>query len=90
MKTALVSVVIAAVIVLWFLFRFHRMLVTTWFLVRLWRFMTGEAHHGHPVTDRGWFRAGQRALTPTGHATSVAGICRGGRRRHTGPAACFR
>ena len=69
MRTALVAVVVAAVIVLWFLFRFHRMLVTTWFLVRLWRFMTGEAHHGKPITDRGWFRPGQRALTPTGHAT---------------------
>jgi hypothetical protein len=55
--------------VLYLGFAFHRWLVTTWFLVRLWRFLTGEAHHGRPVTDRGWFRPGLRALTPTGHAT---------------------
>ncbi len=39
------------------------------FLIFLWRFLTGHPLHGHHVTDAGWFRHGQRALTPTGHAT---------------------
>ena len=69
MRMALITAVTAAFLILYLLFRFHRFLVTTWFLVRLWRFLTGEAHHGRPVTDRGWFRPGVKALTPTGHAT---------------------
>lgn len=40
-----------------------------WFLVRAWRFLSGQAHHGKPITDAGWLRHGQKALTPTGHAT---------------------
>jgi len=46
----------------------HRFLAASWFLVRIWRWLSGEAHHGKPVTDAGWFRHGQRAMTPTGHA----------------------
>jgi hypothetical protein len=68
MKAAAVTAVIALG-VLYLAFRFHRFLLTTWFLVRLWRWFTGEAHHGKPVTDAGWFRPGVKALTPTGHAT---------------------
>lgn len=69
MTRAAITVVIGVLAGLYLLFRFHRFLITTWFLVRLWRWFTGEAHHGRPVTDRGWFRPGQKALTPTGHAT---------------------
>ena len=69
MRTAAVTAVIAALIVLYLLFRFHRWLMTNWFLLRLARFLLGEAHHGRPVTDAGWFRPGVKALTPTGHAT---------------------
>jgi len=39
------------------------------FLIFGWRFLTGHPLHGHHVTDAGWLRHGQRALTPTGHAT---------------------
>lgn len=49
--------------------RFSRFLRTTWFIIRAWRWLSGEAHHGSPVTDAGWFRPGQKALTRTGHAT---------------------
>lgn len=38
-------------------------------LVLLWRFLTGQAWHGKPLTDSGWARPGTRALTRTGHAT---------------------
>jgi hypothetical protein len=46
-----------------------RFLRAKWFLVRLWLWLSGEAHHGQPITDAGWFRPGQNALTRTGHAT---------------------
>jgi len=46
----------------------YRFLAASWFLVRIWRWLSGEAHHGKPITDAGWFRHGQRAMTPTGHA----------------------
>src|SRR5579875_597933 len=36
--------------------------------VLVWRWLTGEAHHGKPQTNRGWRRPATRALTPTGHA----------------------
>lgn len=34
----------------------------------LWRWFSGEAWHGRPITDAGWRRPGRRALTVTGHA----------------------
>lgn len=37
-------------------------------IVLAWRWLTGEAHHGRPLTDAGWARPGTRALTQTGHA----------------------
>ena len=62
-------VAVAAVILAgYILAALHRWLAAQWFLVRMWRFLTGEAHHGHPVTDAGWIRHGQKALTRTGHA----------------------
>ena len=45
-----------------------RAIRANWLLVALWRFLSGEAHHGHPITDAGWFRPGVKALTRTGHA----------------------
>ena len=45
-----------------------RYIAAQWFLVRMWRWFTGEAHHGKPVTDAGWFRKGEKPLTRTGHA----------------------
>ena len=33
-----------------------------------WRWLTAEAWHGRPITNRGWTRPGTKALTPTGHA----------------------
>ena len=41
----------------------HRSVAASWALVRLWRWLSGEAHHGKPITDAGWFRHGHRALT---------------------------
>jgi hypothetical protein len=65
--------VIAAVAIVgaagYWLARFGRWVHAQWFIKRVWRFLSGQAHHGHPVTDAGWFRRGQRALTTTGHAT---------------------
>ena len=34
-----------------------------------WRWLTGAAWHGDPVTDAGWLRPGRKALTRTGHAS---------------------
>lgn len=39
------------------------------FHILAWRWLSGQSWHGKPITDAGWFRDGQRALTPTGHAT---------------------
>jgi hypothetical protein len=39
------------------------------FPVLAWRFLSGAAHHGKPVTDAGWVRPGVKALTRTGHAS---------------------
>jgi len=39
------------------------------FLVLAWRFLSGQAWHGKPVTDAGWLRPGTKALTRTGHAS---------------------
>jgi hypothetical protein len=39
------------------------------FLIAAWRFLTGHPLNGHHVTDAGWLRPGQKALTKTGHAT---------------------
>lgn len=38
-------------------------------LIIVWRWISGNAHHGKPITDAGWFRPGKKALTRTGHAT---------------------
>lgn len=62
---AVAIVVVIGVILL----RIGRAIRASWLLVRLWRWLSGEAHHGHPITDAGWLRHGQRALTRTGHAT---------------------
>lgn len=65
--------VIAAVAVVLFagywMARFGRFVAAQWFIVRTWRFLSGQPHHGKPITDAGWFRRGQKALTKTGHAT---------------------
>jgi hypothetical protein len=39
------------------------------FIVILWRWLSGAAWHGNPVTDAGFLRPGKSALTRTGHAT---------------------
>ena len=49
-------------------FSLGRWVAAQWLIVRAWRWFSGEAHHGKPVTDAGWFRKGQRPLTRTGHA----------------------
>jgi len=36
--------------------------------VLAWRWLTGEPHHGRPLTDAGWNRPGTKAFTQTGHA----------------------
>jgi hypothetical protein len=65
--------VIAAVAIVglagYWLARLGRFVAAQWFIVRMWRWFSGQPHHGKPVTDAGWFRHGQRALTATGHAT---------------------
>jgi len=66
---ALVLAAVIAGFLLYCAFRLHAWLAAQWFLVRAWRFLTGEAHHGKPVTNAGWFRRGYGpALTPTKHA----------------------
>lgn len=60
-----VSATVATGILLLRLGQWYR---STWVIVRGWRWLSGEAHHGRPITDAGWFRRGQKALTPTGHA----------------------
>src|SRR5215472_2828404 len=67
------AAVIGALAIVWiagyWMARVGRYVAAQWFIVRAWRWLSGQAHHGHPVTDAGWFREGQRALTRTGHAT---------------------
>jgi hypothetical protein len=43
------------------------------FFVIFWRLLIGHTWHGGAVSDRGWFRHGSKALTPSGHVS---------RRRH--------
>lgn len=64
-----IEAVIAVAAASYILAKFSRILRAKWFLVRLWLWLSGEAHHGQPITDAGWFRPGQNALTRTGHAT---------------------
>lgn len=37
-------------------------------VVFAWRWFSGHAMHGRPMTNAGWFAAGDRAMTPTGRA----------------------
>src|SRR5690242_11271900 len=69
MTSAVIGAVAIVVIAGYWLARIGRAVAAQWFLVRAWRWFSGQAHHGHPITDAGWFREGQRALTRTGHAT---------------------
>lgn len=69
MATAFIGAVIALVTAGWLLARLHAWVAAHWFLVRAWRWLSGNTWHGRPVTDAGWARPGQRALTPTGHAS---------------------
>ena len=68
MTRAAVTAVLVIGVVLYLAFRFHKLVISTWILLRLHRWFTGEAHHGNPVTDAGWLRPGSKALTRTGHA----------------------
>src|SRR5262249_62420566 len=89
--TARVTVALAIVIAIGY--SVHR--VRSWwlaqkFLIFGWRFLTGHPLHGHHITDAGWFRPGQRALTPTGHATRWQHLPRIQRTAHrTGGAGLF-
>lgn len=69
MAGKLLLAVIAVAVIGYILARLGQSARASWFLVRIWRWLSGEAHHGKPITDAGWFRAGKVALTPTGHAT---------------------
>ena len=72
--SAVGAVVIAGAIVIaifYAAFRLRAFLLACWFLVQLWRWLSGEPHHGHPITNAGWTRRGYGpALTPTKHAGS--------------------
>jgi hypothetical protein len=68
MMSQLLGAVLAVGVAGWLLARTRAWLATVWFLVVLYRWFTGEAWHGKPVTDAGWFRRGHKALTRTGHA----------------------
>jgi hypothetical protein len=68
MTSRFLVAVIAVIAIGYAAARIQRAVAQTWFLVRAWRFLTGEAHHGHQVTDAGWLRHGKKALTRTGHA----------------------
>jgi hypothetical protein len=69
MTTRVIAAVAIVGIAGYYMARLGRFAAGQWFLVRAWRFLSGQAHHGHPVTDAGWFRKGQKPLTRTGHAT---------------------
>src|SRR5215469_1584639 len=69
MTTAVIGAVAIVALAGYGMARVGRYVAAQWFIVRAWRWFSGQAHHGHPVTDAGWFREGQRALTRTGHAT---------------------
>ena len=68
MTGRLVAVVIVLGFTGYWMIRFRVWLAKLMVPVYAGRFLTGEAHHGRPVTDAGWFRHGTTALTPTGHA----------------------
>ena len=67
--TRIVAALIIVCIIGYVLARIGRAIRAQWFIVRSWRFLSGQAHHGKPITDAGWFRKGVKPLTPTGHAT---------------------
>lgn len=69
MTSALLLLAIAAVVVLYGTLKVGRGRVTAHGShVLAWRWLTGQPWHGKPVTDAGWTRRGERALTVTGHA----------------------
>lgn len=66
---ALLLAVAAVVLAGYMLARTGQALRASWFLVRIWRWLSGEPHHGHPITNAGWLRRGEgTAKTGTGHA----------------------
>jgi hypothetical protein len=65
----LVLAAVIAVAALYFAMKFHAWLAAQWFLVRLWRFLSGNTWHGEPITDAGWIRPGRRVLIKVGHAS---------------------
>ena len=69
MTGGFITAITALVAAGYLLMRLHLFLAGCRFLVRIWRWLSGNTWHGEPVTDAGWVRRGHRALTKTGHAT---------------------
>src|SRR5215469_9640794 len=67
--SALVAAAIVFVAFLWLTAKVRKYLGEAWFVVVLWRHFSGQPYHGKPMTDAGWLRKGQHALSgsKTGH-----------------------
>lgn len=50
-------------------YQVRRWVMSQPWLVAIGRYLTGLPHHGKELTDAGWLRRGQKALTRSGHAT---------------------
>src|SRR5215472_13189844 len=76
MKTAFLGAILVAVLAGYAAYRIREWVLRQRGLIAGWRWLTGHPLHGKHVTDAGWIRAGQKALTPTGHATRWAHLPR--------------
>jgi len=70
MTTVLLLLLVVALFTVWGIIRTGQRRVHSHGIHALaYRWFTGMAHHGDPVTDAGWVRPGKKALTRTGHAS---------------------
>lgn len=71
MPGALVVTVAGVVLAGYLILKVRAFLLACWFLVHVFRWLTGGSLSGEPITNAGLFRAGEgKALTRTGHAHS--------------------
>src|SRR6185437_6738313 len=69
MEAKFVFAVLIVVLILWAMMKVRAWILTLWFVVHLWRWLSGMPLHGKHITNAGWKRKGYGpALTQTGHA----------------------
>lgn len=69
MEAKLFLAVLIVVLILWAAMSVRRWVLAQWFIVHLWRWLSGMPLHGKHITNAGWKRKGYGdAMTATGHA----------------------